>query len=167
MDVGLQCPHRRRRMIKQTVLTLTICCLIGPFAASAGDHSNDLSNVIHATYNKWVETTNAKDIAQWSTFVAPDAVFFPPDGPALDSKEDIVGFYTKSFDDPNFVLECTQTFIEVADSNDFAWTRGTCKATFSLPDGSIGRGSSKWAKVWVLMEDGEWKCRLNAWNNNQ
>ena len=154
-------------MIKQTVLTLTFSCLIGPFAANAGEQSSAASSAILAAYNDWVETTNAKDIVQWSTFLAPEAVFFPPGVPALDSREAIVSFYTKSFDDPNFALDCTQTFVEVADSNDLAWTRGTCNATFSLPDGNVGRGSSKWAKIWVRSENGKWKCQLNTWNNNE
>lgn len=151
----------------RSIVTLTALCLFGPLAASAGETSADASDEILAAYNDWVETTNAKDIDQWSTFVAPEAVFFPPGIPALDSREAIVGFYTKSFEDPHFSLNCTQTLIEVADSNDLAWSRGTCVATFSLPDGSVGSGSSKWVKVWVRMENGEWKCQVSAWNMNQ
>jgi len=151
----------------RSILTLTALCLVGPLAASAGEKSADASDVILATYNDWVATTNAKDIDQWSTFVAPEAVFFPPGVPALDSTDALVAYYSRLFEDPNFTLDCAQTFVEVADSNDLAWSRGTCNATFSLPDGSVGRGSSKWAKVWVRLEGGEWKCRLNTWNNNQ
>lgn len=153
-------------MKKQTLLTLVIVGMILPSLADAGDDSIDQSAAILSAYNRWVETTNAKDIDQWSTFLAPDAVFFPSDGPALDSNEAIVSYYIKLFDDPNFTLDCAQSSVEVSASNDFAWARGTCQATFSLPDGGIGRGSSKWAKVWVRMESGEWKCRLNTWNNN-
>ena len=153
-------------MKKQTLLTLVIVGMILPSLADAGDDSIDQSAAILSAYNRWVETTNAKDIDQWSTFLAPDAVFFPSDGPALDSNEAIVSYYIKLFDDPNFTLDCAQSSVEVSASNYFAWARGTCQATFSLPDGGIGRGSSKWAKVWVRMESGEWKCRLNTWNNN-
>ena len=153
-------------MKKQTLLTLVIVGMILPSLADAGDDSIDQSAAILSAYNRWVETTNAKDIDQWSTFLAPDAVFFPSDGPALDSNEAIVSYYIKLFDDPNFTLDCAQSFVEVSASNDFGWARGTCKATFSLPDGSVGRGSSNWAKIWVRMESGEWKCRLNTWNNN-
>jgi len=154
-------------MLTRTVLTIAFLCLFLPFAASAGEKSTDASDVILATYNDWVVSTNAKDIDRWATFLAPEAVFFPPGVPALDSREAIVGFYTKLFDDPQFSLDCTQTFVEVADSKDLAWSRGTCNATFSLPDGSVGRGSSKWAKVWVRLKSGEWKCKVNAWNLNQ
>lgn len=152
--------------MKLTLCTLAIVGMILPSLADAGDDSIDHSAAILSAYNRWVETTNAKDIDQWSTFLAPGAIFFPSDGPALDSKDAIVGYYIKLFDDPNFALDCAQSMVEVSESNDIALARGTCKATFSLPDGSVGRGSSKWAKFWVRMESGEWKCRLNTWNSN-
>ena len=154
-------------MIMRAILTIAVICLIGPFTASADEQSASSSDAILSAYNDWTETTNAKDIVQWSTFLAPGAVFFPPGVPALDSREAIVDYYIELFEDPHFTLDCVQTFVEVADSSDLAWARGTCNATFSLPDGSVGRGSSKWAKVWVRSESGEWKCRLNTWNTNQ
>jgi ketosteroid isomerase-like protein len=151
----------------RTVLAIAFVCFFGLITVSAGEKSADSTDEILATYNDWVEATNAKDIDQWSTFVSPGAIFFPPGVPALDSREAMVGFYTRSFDDPHFSLDCAQTFVEVADSNDLAWSRGTCDATFSLPDGSVVRGSSKWAKVWIRSQDGEWKCQVNTWNTNQ
>jgi len=152
--------------MRRTLRTLIIVGMILPLLTGADDDSTDHSAAVLSAYNRWVETTNAKDIDQWSTFLAPEAVFFPSDGPALDSYEAIVSYYIKLFDDPNFTLNCAQSFVEVYESTDIAFARGTCEVTFSLPDGSIGRGSSKWAKVWVRMESGEWKCRLNAWNSN-
>ncbi|MGI9224468.1 MAG: YybH family protein [Woeseiaceae bacterium] len=153
-------------MTRRTLTVFAFIATILPIAASVSGDSADRSAVILTTYNRWVETTNARDIDRWSTFLAPGAVFFPSDGPALDSREAITDYYIELFGDPNFALDCAQTFVEVSESNDIAWARGTCNVTFSLPDGSIGRGSSKWAKVWVRMEDGEWKCRLNTWNSD-
>lgn len=153
-------------MTRRTLTVFAFIATILPIAASVSDESTDHSTLILTTYNQWVETTNARDIDRWSTYLAPGAVFFPSDGPALDSNEAIVGYYLKLFADPNFSLDCAQTFVEVSESNDIAWTRGTCNGTFSLPDGSIGRGSSKWAKIWVRVENGEWKCRLNTWNSD-
>jgi len=153
-------------MMRRTLRTLVVVGIILPLVAGAGDDSTNHSAAVLSAYNRWVETTNAKDIDQWSTFLAPEAVFFPSDGPALDSYEAIVSYYIKLFDDPNFTLNCAQSFVEVFESTNIAFARGTCEVTFSLPDGSISRGSSKWAKVWVRMESGAWKCRLNAWNSN-
>jgi ketosteroid isomerase-like protein len=153
-------------MMGWTLRTLVIVGMMLPPLTCADDDSATHEAAILSAYNRWVETTNAKDIDRWSMFLAPEAVFFPSEGPALDSNEAIVSYYITLFADPNFTLDCAQLFVEVFESNDVAWARGTCKVTFSLPDGSIGRGSSKWAKIWVRLGSGEWKCRLNAWNSN-
>lgn len=153
-------------MIKQILATLMAIGVFQSGVADVTQESTDDSALIDAAYYDWVGTVNAKDINRWSTYLAPEAIFFPADGPALDSVQAIVAFYAKLFDDPNFSLDCKQDSIEVFDASDLAWSRGTCAATFSLPDGRVGRGSSKWVKLWVRLDDGEWKCRLNTWNNN-
>jgi ketosteroid isomerase-like protein len=153
-------------MTKRTLIGLAVISIVLLTTADAADDTMDHSAVILAAYNQWVETTNARDIVQWSNFLAPGAVFFPADGPALTSKEAITNYYIKLFADPNFALDCAQSFVEISESNDIAWSRGTCNVTFSLPDGGINRGSSEWAKVWVRLDSGEWKCRLNTWNSN-
>jgi ketosteroid isomerase-like protein len=154
-------------MIKRTLFTLTLVGVAGNYATLVSANPSDSSKAIRAAYNEWVEAVNAKDIEWWSRFLAPGALFLPPDIPALDSNDAIINFYVELFRDQNFTLDCVQSFVEISDSNDLAWTRGTCRATFSLPNGEVGRGSSKWAKVWVRSESGEWKCRLNAWNNDE
>ncbi len=120
--------------------------------------------VIKKTYDDWVNATNAKDIDLWSSFVAPEAVFLPPGSPALETREDIVAYYANLFQDPVFELDCAQTFVEIAESGELAWARGVCHVSFTDPSGNPASGDSKWTKVWVRVEDGSWKCRLNTWN---
>lgn len=145
------------------VLLIAIGCM---FPTALWGDANDDAEAIRDTYLEWVASTNARDIDRWATFVAPGAVFLPPGTAPLESKESITAFYAELFDDPNFSLACSQRHVEIADSGELAWSRGICAATFSLPDGTVGQGSSKWVKVWVLSEDGQWKCRLNTWNSD-
>ncbi len=109
-----------------------------------------------------MKSTNAKDIESWSSFLAPNAVFMPPGRPLLRTNEEIVAYYMELFNDPNFYLECDQTFVQVAESRDMAWACGTCQAKFTTADGDKGSGSSKWAKVWVRLPSGKWKCKLGG-----
>ena len=153
-------------MLKRTLIVLAAIGGALSITADADDESTDHSAVIDASYEKWVEITNARDIDRWSAFLAPAAAFFPAEGPALTSNEAITNYYARLFADPNFALDCAQSFVQVSESNDVAWSRGTCNATFSLPDGEIGYGSSEWAKVWIRSDSGEWKCWLNTWNSN-
>lgn len=151
-------------MISHKHVSLPIIAILGLLPSVVWSDSDEDVKAIHATYTAWLASTNAKDIKLWATFVAPGAVFLPPDNVPLESFESIVAYYTGLIADPNFSLDCAQLHVEIADSGDLAWSRGTCEATFSLPDGTTGHGSSKWAKVWVRSEDGQWKCRLNTWN---
>lgn len=149
--------------IYQTLVLLTVlaCC-----RAISADEAKSSEEIL-SSYNEWVEAANAKDIDWWATFIDAQAVFLPPGNPALETTDAIVDYYADSFRDINFSLDCAQKFVEVSASNDFAWARGTCNATFTTPDGELGSGSSKWTKVWVRTENGEWKCRLNTWNYNE
>jgi ketosteroid isomerase-like protein len=118
---------------------------------------------IHDTYNAWVAVTNEKDIARWSAFLADESFFAPADVPPLTSRESILDYYRKSFADPAFALDCEQQEVEVSGSKDMAWSRGTCKVSFTGPDGEKASGASRWFKVWVRRPDGSWKCRVNSW----
>jgi len=127
----------------------------------------DSSEQIRELYDNWVEATNDKDIERWSIYLDEDAVFLPPGHAALESREEIIDFYSDLFLDPNFALTCRQTSVEVSASDDFAWARGTCHATFTSPNGDLGSGTSKWTKVWRRSESGDWRCRLNTWNYDE
>ena len=132
---------------------------------SAANATESDALAIGRTYVAWVEATNDKDIDRWSSFLAEAPYFFPADSPPLTSTEAILAYYAKSFADPYFSLDCEQLDVHVSLSGDMAWSRGACKATFSLPDGSKGRGSSQWLKVWTKYPDGSWRCRINSWKS--
>ena len=147
-----------------------VACLVISFRCTDSSELGELPNdarSIKSSYDEWVKSTNAKDIERWSSFLAPDAVFLPPGNLLLRSNEEIVSYYVELFNDPNFSLECEQTFVQVAESRDMAWARGTCQAKFTTTDGDMGSGSSKWTKVWLRVDDGNWKCKLNTWNSNE
>lgn len=153
-------------MIGRKYISLSLIAIGCSFSTTLWGNPDDGAKAIRDTYVEWVASTNARDIDRWATFVAPGAVFLPPDTGPLESMESIVAFYAKLFEDPKFSLDCSQGHVEIADSGEIAWSRGTCEITFSLPDGTAGHGSSKWVKVWVRSEDGQWRCRLNTWNSN-
>jgi len=133
------------------------------FLASCASSEDDGAR-IEATYNAWVQTTNSRNIEEWATYLAADAFFVPPDSPSLSTEEAILTYYRKYFADPEFSLDCEQLDVDIAESGEMAWARGTCRATFTVPDGSVGNATSRWFKVWMKQSDGSWKCRINTWN---
>jgi len=122
------------------------------------------ATIIEQNYKAWVQVTNARDLELWSSYLAPDASFMPPDAPLLDTRDAILDYYRKAFADPHFSLDCKQLSVDVAQSGDMAWASGACKATFTDTDGQKASGTSRWFKVWLKQADGSWKCRVNTWD---
>ncbi len=151
-------------MVIRAILCIT---LLLPLATGRAFAQQELHReAIDNAYRDWVDATNAKDLNLWASFLAPDPLFLPPNHPALRGEQAIRDFYARSFADDRFSLNCRQERVEVADAQDMAWSTGSCEATFTGPDGDVARGSSKWAKVWVRLSNGDWKCALNSWNSN-
>ena len=139
------------------VLTITL-----PIQALAVEPTEE--EEIEKTYNAWTRATDAKDIEQWSSFLASNPLFLPLGSPPLQTREAILDYYRKAFADPNFSLDCQHQSAELADTGRMAWAHGICRATFTDADGKIARGDSRWIKVWIKQIDGSWKCRVNTWN---
>ena len=131
------------------------------------EFSQSLSHeqVIMKAYENWVKATNDKNIEQWSSFLAPDAIFHPPNYKALIGAGAIVDYYLELFTDENFSLNCKQEKVEISKAEDFAWSTGKCEAIFTGSDGKIAKDKSKWMKIWVRMPNGEWKCKINSWSS--
>jgi uncharacterized protein (TIGR02246 family) len=154
--------------LKRATTVVTILWVGLPMLFATGNASAQLGphqKAIGEVYREWVAATNAKDLEHWASFLAPSAIFLPPNSPALSTEKAIKDFYAQSFTDSRFSLDCRQERVEVAKSEDLAWSTGHCEATFTAPDGKEGHGKSKWAKVWKRLSNGEWKCTLNSWSS--
>ena len=66
------------------VLTITL-----PIQALAVEPTEE--EEIEKTYNAWTRATDAKDIEQWSSFLASNPLFLPPGSPPLQTREAIAG----------------------------------------------------------------------------
>ena len=152
---------------KATSIVGTICLIcqafltINPAAANSETHERAIAEA----YRDWVEATNAKDIEKWASFLAPDAIFLPPNNPALNNEVKIREFYIRLFTDERFRLDCRQNHVEISQSEDLAWSMGYCSATFTGQNGEEAQDKSKWAKVWKRLPSGEWKCIVNSWSS--
>ena len=99
------------------------------FAHGQAPAKESIESIIERNYSAWVRATYAKDSESWCSYLAPNALFTPPIVPELETREAILNYYRKAFADPNFVLDCRQVSVDVAQSGDMAWARGYCEAT--------------------------------------
>jgi len=145
--------------------TLSAVLLLLPAVAGHAIAQQEVHRqAIDTAYRNWVDATNARDMDRWATFLAPNPLFLPPDHQALRGEPAVREFYERLFADHNFSLDCRQEQIELAESEDMAWSTGTCEGTYTGPDGEVARGSTTWAKVWIRQPRGEWRCVVNSWS---
>lgn len=154
---------RSRRVDSYLGLLAGLSCMLVS-ATDAAAQSRVHEQAITEAYSMWVRTTNARDLDAWAEFLAPDAIFLPADSPALTDRQAILDFYDGLFADDQFSLDCQQEQVEVAASEDIAWSSGRCEASFTDGEGRLAHGSSKWVKVWKRQPSGEWKCAANSWS---
>ena len=121
---------------------------------------------IDGAYREWVDAANGRDLDRWASFLASEPLFLPPHHPPLRGALVIREFYADLFADDRFSLDCSQERVELAEALDMAWSTGSCESVFTGPDGRAARGSSKWAKLWVRLPNGDWKCAVNSWSTN-
>ena len=140
---------------------LTLCAVVPATGAVGSEFINEA--LIDKAYNAWEQTVADRDINAWSKYLAPQAVFMPPDAPVLETRESVLDYYGKAFADPNFSLRCEQWSVDVADSGELAWSTGICHATFSDESGKKSSVRSRWFKIWEKRADEPWKCRMNTW----
>jgi len=150
-----------------TYFRIFYCLSFLLFAFIDESYSQKISDeqIIKKTYQDWVKTANQKDIDQWSTFLAPGAIFLPPDQPGLKGNKAIREFYSALFQDERFSLSCKQDTVEILTSGDYAWSMGYCEATFSDANGSAAHAKTKWVKLWMHLPDGDWKCKISSWSS--
>lgn len=141
-------------------------CLALLLLCGCGAEADD-QHAIDKAYYEWAAAADAKDLDRWDDFLAPDAVFMPPDSAALKTREEILDFHQALFADPAFSgISCKQEMIEIAASGDLAWSAGYCDFDIITEDGGIIGKRSKWTKVWEKQPDGSWKGKLNMWNSD-
>jgi len=154
---------RKRYKLKSLIYLAILLCLI-----ANQNYAQSISHeeYIRKSYREWVIATNSRDIEKWSSFLAQEAIFHPPDQPALIGNKAIKDFYIELFKDKLFSLKCKLERVKVSKAEDFAWATGSCEATFTGSDGKLAQGKSKWAKVWVRLTNGDWKCKINSWSSS-
>lgn len=146
------------RLFASLIVTVFLFASVDEATAQSQEHA------VAKAYADWVQTTNAKDLEAWASFLAPEAIFLPPNSPILSDRKAILDFYAGLFADSQFSLDCRQERVEIAASGDMAWSSGHCSSSFTGPDGHLAHGSSKWMKVWKRQPSGEWKCAANSWS---
>ena len=123
--------------------------------------------VIRTLGEQAVATLNTNDAAALAAFVTDDAVWMPPNEPAVSGKEAFESLYRAWFD--QFICEVTSHPVEeIVVAGDWAFARG--RYTLMLTPKAGGepmQDSGKFIDIYQRQPDGSWKYARHIWNSDQ
>lgn len=123
-----------------------------------------VESAIHAINRQMEQAVASKNVDAIVNLYATDAVFMPPNAPALRGHAAIRGNWAEAVGLPNASLRLTPTRIDVAASGDLATDVGTYTFSFNGDQGPVndrGKYMVKFAKVGT-----DWKISSDIFNSD-
>jgi uncharacterized protein (TIGR02246 family) len=112
----------------------------------------------------WAASARQRDLERSVSFMADDAVMFPPAGAPIVGKAAIRKYMASGFATPGFSVTWDPQSVVVADSGDFAYTQSRSVYTVPGPDGATQTVHAKGVAIWRKSADGKWRCVVDIWN---
>ena len=148
-------------------LAIGTLCLALPLAAcvsSAPNLNHEKDEVLTAERN-WALSAKQRDLERSVSFMADDAVMFPPGSPAIAGRAAIREYMAAGFGTPGFSVSWEPQEVVVADGGDLAYTRSQSVYTLPGPDGQTQTVHAKGVAIWRKSADGQWRCVVDIWND--
>jgi len=153
-------------MRKRTLLpALALAVLLSPACqpAPAALTDEDRAAMEQVTARAMEIANGSKDWAEYArNYYTEDAVFMPPQAPAVEGHEAITASFEAMPDFSDLVLE----MVEAHGTVDLAWARGTYTITWMMPDGTPMRDAGSYLEIWQRQADGSWKVKADMFNSD-
>jgi len=131
--------------------------------ASAAGLSDAETRALRDVTRRYVEAALAGDWDEWSTLLADDAVFLPPNGTPVAGRAPVREFMG-GFDG---MARFEAPIDEIAGGDGVAYARG--RYEFAMGPGARLRGSDsgKWLTTYEKQRDGSWLIKANIWSSSR
>ncbi len=154
-----------QRLISLASLILLVC-----LASSGCAQRVDVAFEQATLFNRdteWSRAAEGKDVGAILSYVADDAIFFPPDGPMLRGKEIIRSFWSELAGTPGFSLSWEATDAVVSSAGDMGYTYGIALVTRKDEEGDTDTERTKYVTIWKKQSNGSWQVVVDIWNSNE
>ena len=112
------------------------------------------------------EAAEAKDLDEYVSFYADDAVLFWPGAPMVRGRAAIREFMQAFLSMPGFSLSFETAGVEVSRARDLAYSYGTNRVTLVGPTGERMNDRGKYLTVYRKGPDGTWKVVADIGNSD-
>jgi len=148
---------------------LSLCVLASLVVGSIACQSPapaGLTDADRAAFRQDVETfakaVNAKDWGSAVTRYADDASMMPPNGAAVQGRDQI----KKWMSDFPPVSEFKAEIVDLDGRGDLAYVRGSYTMTITPPGGAPVSDRGKYLEIWRKQADGTWKIKWDTFNSD-
>ncbi len=142
-----------------------VICLVMLQAACHNSSTPDEARMAVLTAEReWAAAARNKDLQRSISFLADDAIMFPPGQGPLVGKGAIRDYIASSFATPGFSVTWEPEDVVVAKGGDLAYTHARSVYTFPGPDQTLQTLHGKGVAIWRKDTDGRWRCVVDIWN---
>lgn len=148
-------------------LAIGASCLALPLAAcdSSGPNLSHERDAVLTAERDWAMAATQRDLDRSVSFMADEAVMFPPGRAAVVGKSAIREYMAAGFATPGFSVTWEPEEVVIADCGDLAYTRSRSVYTLPGPDGQPQTVHAKGVAIWRKSTDGQWRCVADIWND--
>jgi len=147
-------------------LIAAVICLATPLVScrsSPPSLDQDRRAVLTAE-REWAAAARGRDLDRSVSYMADDAMMFPPASAPVVGKAAIRDYMASGFATPGFSVTWEPEEVVVADGGDLAYTHARSVYTVPGPDGTIHTVHAKGVAIWRKGADGDWRCIVDIWN---
>jgi uncharacterized protein (TIGR02246 family) len=147
------------------VLSVIYLILLVAACDSSGPKLEQERDAVLAAERNWATAAKQRDLERSVSFLADDAVMFPPGNPAIVGRAAIREYMAAGFATDGFSVTWEPEEVVVADSGELAYSRSRSVYTLPGPDGQIHTVHAKGVAIWRKAADGQWRCVVDIWND--
>jgi uncharacterized protein (TIGR02246 family) len=139
------------------VLSFAACQAAPPPGLSDADKT-----ALRQNDETFATSANAKNFAAAATLYLDDASLLPPNGPALQGRQQIQKWMSDNPPISDFRIEP----VDIDGRGDLAYVRGNYSLTMTPPGGVAVHDRGKFVEIWRKQADGSWKIRWDIFNSD-
>ena len=143
-----------------------VICLAMVFAScqSSRRSLDQEQQAVLSAEHEWAAAARDHDLDRSVSYMADDAIMFPPASAPVVGKAAIRAYMAAGFATPGFSVTWEPEEVLVAPRGDFAYTHSRSVYTVPGPDGKIQTLHAKGVTIWRKDAAGVWRCVVDIWN---